>query len=303
MSSLPHFSLCIFSAPLPLHRHQALSSHPNTSSALQSHQLTPTHTNPNHPIFHHMETMAEQFLRQLLGTQNQVSSDEKHSQCFICLEHCGEMVPETGVIEHAVRLPCQHIVGSGCISQWLQANNTCPMCRQVFFLAESDHDTAELDWAEFPARGPPPAPDETARGLVLSGPVDICLPYLREVRRLCDDYCARLVLQPKIVQIVAVLFSNLLTPGPSNMVLQDCSDGLVVALSIYIASSLACQPRSPQEIAAAIPGVYHSQISRYYGYLNTMTNRDAIIDEGTRSDLRDDFDVETLCWPEWNGRR
>ena len=248
--------------------------------------------------------MADQFLRQLLGTQNQVSSDEQHSQCSICLENCGEIVPETGLIERAVRLPCQHIVGSGCISQWLQNNNTCPICRHVLFQAESGPDNAEFNFPDFPAHGPPPAPDQTARGLVLSGPVDICLPYLREIRRLCDDYCARLVLQPKIAQIVVVLFSNILTPGPSNLILQDCSDGLIVALSIYVASSLACQPRSPEEIAAAIPGVYHSQISRYYGYLERMTNRDAIIDEGTLSDLRDDFNVETLCWPEeWNERR
>ena len=248
--------------------------------------------------------MAEQFLNQLLETQDQVSSDEKHVQCSICLETCGEMVPETGDFERAVRLPCQHIVGSGCISQWLQTNNTCPMCRRVFFPAESDPDSFELDFSEIPAHGPPPAEDQTPRGLILSGPIDIGLPYLREIRRLCDDYCARLLLQPRIAQIVVALFSNLLTPGPSNMELQGCSDDLVVALSIYIASSLACQPRSPREIAAAIPGVYHSQISRYYGQLNNRTNLEVVIDQGTRNDLRDDFNVEALCWPgDWNERR
>ena len=249
--------------------------------------------------------MAEQFLNQLLETQDQVSSDEKHSQCCICLETCGETVPETGLIERAVRLSCQHIVGYGCISQWLLTNNTCPMCRRVFFPAESDSDTdSELDFTEFPAHGLPPSEDITPRGLIMSGPIDIALPYLREIRRLCDDYCPRLLLQPSIVQIVVALFSNLLTPGPSNMELQACSDDLVVALSIYIASSLVCQPRSPREIAAAIPGVYHTQISRYYGQLNNRTNLEVVVDEGTRSDLRDDFNVEALCWPgDGNERR
>ena len=88
------------------------------------------------------------------------------------------------------------------------------------------------------------------------------------------------------------------------MELQGCSDDLVLALSIYIASSLACQPRSPREIAAAIPGVYHSQISRYYDQLCSRTDREVVIDEGTRSDLREDFNVEALCWPgDWNERR
>lgn len=93
------------------------------------------------------------------------------------------------------------------------------------------------------------------------------------------------------------LFSNLLTPGPSNVVLQDCSDELVVALSIYIASSLACQPRSAEEIAAAIPGVERSQMLTYYGHLMVLSGREAMIDEGTRSDLRDEFNVEALRWP------
>ena len=287
------------SSLLPSHfqDHQALPSHPNTSSVLQSHQFTPARIKHFRPILNHLKTMAEQFLRQLLGTQNQVSSDEKHSQCSICLEKCGEMSHETGLIELPVRLPCQHIVGSGCISHWLQTNNTCPMCRRVFFPAQSDPDTAELDIIEMPADGPPPAQDLTTRGLILSGPAVSCLGYLREMRRLCDDYCTRLHLQPGIATIAVVLFCNLLTPGPSNVVLQDCSNDLVVAMSIYIASSLACQPRSPEEISAAIPGVDHSQILKYYGHLNIVMDREAMIDEGTRSDLRDDFNIDALYWP------
>ena len=295
------------SSLLPSHcqHHQALPSHLiPTHLQLSNHQFTPTRIKHSRPILNHLKTMAEQFLTQLLGTQNQVSSDEKRSQRSICLERCGDMIPETGLIERAVRLPCQHIVGSGCISQWLQTNNTCPICRQVFFPVESGPDTAEPHFIESPSVSPPPAQDLTPRGLILSGPIDICLSYLREIRRLCDDYCTRLHLQPQITQIVVALFSNLLAPGPSNVILQDCSDDLVVALSIYIASGLACQPRSPEEIAAAITSVDYSQVLIYYGHLNILADREAMIDEGTRSDLRDDFNVETLCWPEdWNERR
>ena len=74
--------------------------------------------------------------------------------------------------------------------------------------------------------------------------------------------------------------------------MQYCSDELVVALSIYIAASLAYQPRSPRQIAAAIPGVERSQIPRFYGYLTVLTDREALIDEGTMSCLREKFNAE-----------
>lgn len=71
--------------------------------------------------------MAEAFLRQLLQNHNRVDSDEEQ-KCVICLEECRKMNQETGLIELAIRLPaCKHVVGSGCISQWLRSNNTCPI--------------------------------------------------------------------------------------------------------------------------------------------------------------------------------
>lgn len=43
---------------------------------------------------------------------------------------------ETGVIECEISLPCSHRVGSACIATWLRTNNTCPVCRRVFFPAQ-----------------------------------------------------------------------------------------------------------------------------------------------------------------------
>ena len=83
--------------------------------------------------------------------------------------------------------------------------------------------------------------------------------------------------------------------------LQDCSNNLVIALSIYIGSSLALQPILPEKIAAVIGGVDHSQILRFYGCVKVLPDQKAIVDEGIRSDLRDNFNVEDLYWPdEWD---
>ena len=80
--------------------------------------------------------MAEAFRSQLLRDKNRVQpcSDQP---CMICLTQCDTLCPETGTVEWEVRLPCKHTVGSICITKWLDpsgaANNTCPMCRYVFF--------------------------------------------------------------------------------------------------------------------------------------------------------------------------
>ncbi|KAL9064341.1 MAG: hypothetical protein Q9161_008941 [Pseudevernia consocians] len=60
--------------------------------------------------------------------------------CMICQEEYGTVPSDNGVIEHAVRLPCLHHVGSECIAAWLspetRIGNSCPMCRTVFFPAQ-----------------------------------------------------------------------------------------------------------------------------------------------------------------------
>lgn len=60
--------------------------------------------------------MDEAFLRELLQVHNSAQSEVKQD-CIICMEECGTMNQEAGLLELAIRLPfSQHIVGSGCIA-------------------------------------------------------------------------------------------------------------------------------------------------------------------------------------------
>ena len=65
--------------------------------------------------------MAAEFLHQL------PKEDSPTEDCPICLV-------AYGINEHAVRLPCHHIVGSDCIASWLTCESnpqTCPFCRSL----------------------------------------------------------------------------------------------------------------------------------------------------------------------------
>ena len=74
------------------------------------------------------------------------------STCMICLDAYGTQTPDNGdITEFPVRLPCEHHVGSECISIWLspdkRAQNSCPYCRAKFFPAQPrpymEHDLIE----------------------------------------------------------------------------------------------------------------------------------------------------------------
>lgn len=89
--------------------------------------------------------MAAQFLSQL----QTVSSGNlpNGAECMICWEEYGTVSSDSGVIEHAVFLPCLHHVGSECITTWLSPDggqgNSCPMCRTVFFPAQTRYDDGD----------------------------------------------------------------------------------------------------------------------------------------------------------------
>lgn len=78
-----------------------------------------------------------QFLSQLLRKENSVQASEGQ-ECMICKEEYGTSWAEIETVERQIRLPCNsnHTVGSDCIATWLQAHNTCPVCRYEFFPAE-----------------------------------------------------------------------------------------------------------------------------------------------------------------------
>ncbi|KAL9133198.1 MAG: hypothetical protein Q9175_005621 [Cornicularia normoerica] len=83
--------------------------------------------------------MAEAFIAQLPHVGRGILENEDQ-RCFICMENYGTTPSASCIIERAVKLPCNHIMGSECISIWVSApaqggggNNTCPFCRHVLF--------------------------------------------------------------------------------------------------------------------------------------------------------------------------
>lgn len=85
--------------------------------------------------------MAEAFLARLPNVGRGILAKEDQ-HCAICMEEYGTVPSASGIIERAVRLSCNHIVGSECISIWLtttsgqRRNSTCPVCRHVLYEVE-----------------------------------------------------------------------------------------------------------------------------------------------------------------------
>ena len=75
--------------------------------------------------------MAKIFLHKLLTSEDLLDSGD-NDRCFVCLQTYGTLT-DAGAIEREVRLPCNHSLGSICISTWLKSNNTCPICRKELF--------------------------------------------------------------------------------------------------------------------------------------------------------------------------
>ena len=74
--------------------------------------------------------------------------------CMICLCPYGTTEGNEEVGEVAIRLPCNHVMGSKCISTWLSPdhemrNSTCPYCRCKFFDVYPDN--RDPFWASFEA--------------------------------------------------------------------------------------------------------------------------------------------------------
>lgn len=89
--------------------------------------------------------MAEEFLRNL--PQVGEADLPEGSECDVCREKYGS---HPGAMDNPVRLPCQHVIGSFCISLWVspfeQGKNTCPFCRYVLF--PLNHDPADPNYRE-----------------------------------------------------------------------------------------------------------------------------------------------------------
>lgn len=190
--------------------------------------------------------MAEAFLDRLLQTANSVQSDDRN--CVICLQETGMMSRETGLIELQLRLPCNHVVGSGCISIWLKENNSCPLCRQMFFPAQH---RPYLEHAIVEGRE-----DRDPDGEQEDRDQDDEEGRLEILKNLCEYYCPQLRLDEPISDLATIISHHVsrlvvITPldldVPIPFVHPYCKNS-IVALGIYITSCISGHPRSPREI-------------------------------------------------------
>lgn len=120
-----------------------ISHHPSALflSSLHSRPL-PSRSHESHKnLEFQLCAMAEALLVSLPKVGRGILAKEDQ-RCPISIEEYGTVPSPSGTIECAVRLSCNHVVESECISIWLTASrgehssNTCPVCRYVLFEVE-----------------------------------------------------------------------------------------------------------------------------------------------------------------------
>ena len=201
--------------------------------------------------------MSRTLLKQILRIDNAVQSDDGQP-CSICLQSCGTMSPESGIVEIKLRLPCNHNMGSVCIAKWLHANNTCPICRKVFFPPEHPSYTEgtiirSRDFSEGHNNGD--GWDEMTIALYV-----------------WSDYCTALRLRDSIVNLV----QKMIRMGYGDFDLFFlCGAEEVVAACIYMASHLLRQPKSLGEIAR-VAELRESDVR--HAYKEVYTNRRELLE-------------------------
>ena len=173
---------------------------------------------------------------------------DKEERCSICLEEYGTLSRETGTIEVEVRLPCNHGTGSACIATWLKDHNSCPICRHEFFpaqprpylehgiindgeqdeenqYADIDEDENEIDADDY---------DHFRRS---NSEITI--------KELIEEYCQKLLLADNIPTLALFIARKL---SEWNRWTEAHTKWCVAAVSIYVASFLSREPRSPRDI-------------------------------------------------------
>ena len=183
--------------------------------------------------------MAEAFLDELLQITNSVPWGDR--ECVICHEETGTMSRDTGYIELQLRLPCNHVVGSGCISAHFKEKNFCPVCRREFFPAQPpqhpEHGIAEDHEDEHHEVGERENEEQERRS------------RLAIVNRFCEDHCNRL---PLTNGYRISVFSQLLAEDYAcRRVWAHHSAEVIAAACVYLACTFVGRVRSDHNLITA----------------------------------------------------
>lgn len=200
--------------------------------------------------------MAKAFLTQLPRVRRGILGKDDQ-RCFICMEDYGTTPSASGIIEHAVKLPCNHIMGSECISIWVSNpapggdggggnsnQNTCPMCRQVLFEVQ-----------------PPSKAEHRRIHTVLTNR--------------CVGICAQLGLYPNpgVVGMARAIANNLHdrvrfeNAGFEETDFGDRSAQAVAAASVFMSSHLMRDVRSLEMVSSCVD-VGDDAVRRAYNFLH-----------------------------------
>ena len=213
--------------------------------------------------------MSESFLHELFQKCNIVHL--QGGSCGICMQDYDTLSRETGTIEVAVCLPCNHIVGSACIATWLKDNNTCPFCRREFFPAQSR--------------------PHLEQGIIHDEEINDQGDQ-RSIREIVDDFCTHLELDMEISMISRFLVQELIA---SRLLDEGHTEWCVIAVSIYMASHITGRPRSPGEISE-VADLEADHIRETYDII--YPERNNLTDARLLALLEDMFDqTGPLSWP------
>ncbi len=164
----------------------------------------------------------------------------------------------TGVIECEIRLPCSHRVGSACIARWLRTNNTCPVCRRVFYPAVAGQLSIRDDqWEE--------------ENLIHEGPAAEHVTDSAE--HLARSLCEELDLTQDASDLACQMAGPLGDLYPSY---HAHSPRNTVAATLYIVTHFKNEHRSLEEISR-ISGIRVEDIRRVYRYFWPI--RDELIEQ------------------------
>ena len=268
--------------------------------------------------------MAGAFRSQLLRDENRVQpcSDQP---CMICLTKCDTLCPETGTVEWEVRLPCEHTVGSICITKWLDpsgaANNTCPMCRYVFFPKRprpylehgvfgrddltpaavlASRDSEPTDTGPWISEFPSDSESDMSSDSEFARDEERRSPDFETIRTLCETYCRGLDLasSPRVMAVS----EHFARKAYDAIIFRWCRVPELVAFAVLVVSHIMGVPRSLFQVARVAEVSDHRVFQLYRILLITGIHGHLVFDaEMLRIIDRGDFVTVLSYLPEYRG--